>query len=190
MTDYTNLELVCVQRTGTAEQLERFKAGVLPEEELCTLARGELFKRFEALPRWNSRSNRRSASLHMTDVRHDADCGYRKGEHEPFDMWALRLKANGAVRFETTAASEMSASDFAKFKAICALVSRVNQELPAVTKLDNPTPFEAVPKTHWATCTMCAREELRHTALISVHWAGRTLSREYRIDTTNPEVLR
>lgn len=169
--DFTVRELAMLSAHGTPEQIERWQAQVLPEEELVKLARDVLFKPLEGLPRWNSRSNRRASSLQATDLAHPVSCPHHQRPREPLDEWRERLLAAGAVRFETTEAAEMSKEEWATYKKVTFLAACVPADELYVKR-----------NTHWATCTMCANEMCRNTALVTVHWAGRVLSREYRID--------
>lgn len=162
---------------GRPDQRERWEARVLPEDEILFLARNELFKPFDGLPRWNSRSGRNNATIRWGDVRHKSDCAYRKAKYEDWEPYVERLKNQNAIRFEATPADELDANRWAALKHVMVLARRASLHPWLATSAGQE--FAVAPRAHWATCTMCAEEVFKVSALVSVQWAGRLLSREY-----------
>lgn len=173
------LEIEVVAR-GTPDQRERWAANLLPEDELLVIARGVLFAPFEGLPRYNARSNRPSATIRPIDVHHTDLCGYRRQPREEFDPYVARLARQGAIRFEVAEATELGATEWASLKKMSVLVSQASQH----AWIAPGQGFSLEPRAHWASCTMCHEEIVKHSAMVSVYWAGRTLSREYILTAT------
>jgi len=165
--------------TGRPDQLERWEVGLLPQDELLALARTELFKPFDGLPRWNSRSGAHNATIRWGDVRHKDDCSFHKAKSEDWEPYVERLKAQGAIRFEATPADELGADQWRALKEMTALANRASQHAWLTVTAAGGEVFAVAPRAHTATCTMCAEEIYKASALVSVKWAGRLLSREY-----------
>jgi hypothetical protein len=87
---------------GTASQLERYDAGLLPDDELFALARTVLFAPFAGFRRW--------VKLAPADLMH------RRGCH-------------GDVAFETRSAPDLNAEEWAMFKTIRDVVFEANDNV-------------------------------------------------------------
>jgi len=87
---------------GTANQLERYEAGLLPDDELFALARTVLFAPFAGFRRW--------VKLAPADLMH------RRGCH-------------GDVTFTTRAAPDLNSEEWAMFKTIRDVVFEANDNV-------------------------------------------------------------
>lgn len=150
--------------TGTPEQVRRYHAGLLPEDELLALARAELFAPFSLLRRWSN-----GRDLRPGNVRHVKGCGAAAAGGPFLDR---------AVTFETSAATEITAADHVQLEAIRDLAHGASRHPWCQA---DKVAFQVEPRAHWGTCSSCGRETVKHTAIVSIVWAGRTLSREYSL---------
>lgn len=139
---------------GTDNQRERFAAGLLPEDELLALARGELYRPFDGLPRWG-----KYTLVRVADIRHTPKCeGHDKD-----------------VVFESCQAGELSHDEWVAYRALQAA-----RDIAALHPwLSSPGAITLEPMGHFATCTACDAEVCRMSAKVIVKWAGRELVREY-----------
>ena len=147
-----------VLKAGTENQRERWAAQLLPEEEILTLARAELFKGFD-LPRWHTNEVRREM---RTAIRHSSG----------------QACATMFPEFEVAEVGELDASAWDALKHLSMLVSTVNQH-PWIGLTGEPVTL--VTFSHWATCPVCGSEVVRSGSKVSIPWAGRTLVREFRL---------
>lgn len=180
-----SVETHLVAHYGTTSQLERYAADLLPEDELCALAREQLYKPFGGLARYSS-----SEKIKVSELRHQSDCAVfvkeseirRADGGEPFSPETQKRIARGiqkyliedAIDFETCAMAELDKEGWQWLKAIesSAEAARKHPYLAGGTVVVEPL-------THWATCRHCQAEIDRSTAKVHIHWAGRTLTREY-----------
>lgn len=157
----THLEQEALKQ-GTENQRERWLHKVLPEEEILQLARKELFRWLDDVPRWASGDGRKDMRSAM---RHDRDC--------------VRETASGGVRnvlFEVLGSCEMNAKEWALLKHLRELADATRLH-PWLTCSSGSVKVDMC--THWAECSECYAEEIRHVAKVSITWAGRVLVREY-----------
>ncbi len=156
----TWLELQAVA-TGTESQRERYRDGVLPEEELLQLARAQVFVAFEEIPRWKAIAQR--------DLPHPYAIGYPCPGTNP---------RSGLVTFETADVDELGPEEWVTMKRICnlATVANLHPDAECLGLI-----FMVDPRTHWAGCKACKAEICRSSARVSVRWAGRDLAREYAL---------
>lgn len=156
----THLEQEALKH-GTDNQRERWLHKVLPEDELLQLARAELFRWLDDVPRWASGDGRKDMRNAM---RHDKACDWRTHHVVP------------KVIFEVLSACEMNAKEWALHKHLRELGDATRLH-PWLTCSGGAVKIETC--VHWAECTECYAEELRHVAKVSITWAGRVLVREY-----------
>ena len=157
--DDRRIEREFVQAYGTENQAERWMAGLLPEDELLSLVRWELFAAFAGFPRW--------VKLEGTDLRHSRSCpsgGY------------------GSVSFSTCKPSTLTHNEWAIFKKITAAVSAANNG--SLTRYGVQATVELV--EHVGKCNSCDGELAGRAASIRIIWAGRPLSREYTLEGEAP----
>ncbi len=146
------LELAALEQ-GSPTQRERHAAHVLPEDELLTIVRAELFKELNGLPRWALGRARETMAKELRHTGH---------EHAP------------QLTFETGEVTELSAAPWEALKKINLAVSRTNQH-PWLAR-GGCASIEIA--THWVTC-ICEAEVSRSWAKVTIEWAGRVLVREY-----------
>lgn len=162
----TELERNALERRGTENQRARYAEGLLPEDELLAIARAELF-----------------APLN--------DFGpFRK--LKPQECKHKSRLCRGHIEFETREAGELAHDEYeglAKIRVAAELASRhewinsslVNESMRTNVSLHDMRRITVTPMTHWGTCKECGHETTRSSAMVTILWAGRLLSREYRL---------
>ena len=149
----TELEEAAVH-FGSDNQKERYAAGLLPEEELCGLAREQLFKPFAGIPRWGTMTR-----VQAKDVRHHRQCA--AGDTD--------------IVFEAVAAGELTHDEWEAYRLIQAA-----RDIAAVHPwLMSTNAITLAPMAHFATCRHCEAEACRTSVKVTIQWAGRELVREY-----------
>lgn len=156
----TWLELEAVN-LGTASQRERLIAGVLPEDELTALARTELFKGFGEFRRFAGRDR----TALMFSLKHEGPKGQCAVNQETIDL-------------ETADVTELGADEWAILKRIQGMVEAMKDH-PWIHRA--ACQVDVVSSTHWATCRTCKAETCCSSVKVTVHWAGRELTREYAL---------
>lgn len=151
--DDRRIEREFVQAYGTENQAERWIAGLLPESELLSLARWEIFAAFAGFPRW--------VKLETSDLKHDRSC------------------SGGEVRFVTQKPGDLTHNEWAIFKKITTAVSQANNN-GVLARYGVQATVELV--EHVGRCSACEAEVFGRSASIRVTWAGRPLSREYTLE--------
>lgn len=150
-----------VLELGTDNQRERYRAGVLPDDELLKIARDELFRPFEGIPRWNTREARDAM---VGKIKHGRTCARRD------------------IRFEIHDIGELTANEWDVLKKIEVGFKVVLRHPWLVEFIANGT---AVPtlrsRAHWLTCATCEGEVVRAQANVSIPWIGVLLVREYAL---------
>jgi hypothetical protein len=140
-------------KLGTEAQLEDYAKGTLPETVLRALARDHLFIPFRDQPRW--------VPMQWSAVTHK------------------HTGCLGAVEFQALGPPESSdrlmEDDALKIKALCFEASRHQW------CIHSREVFRVEFRGHLATCTGCGAQTSRLSALVSVVWAVRTLSREFAL---------
>jgi hypothetical protein len=147
-------------KLGTADQKARWHAGVLPEDELLALARGELFKLFDVKDVPKGGGILRWQMLKPDDVRHERDC-----------------RAVKAVEFTVTSQVRLRRNEWFALNRITAIAAMASDH----AWLKGQPGFTVTTRCHLARCAACHAEIDGISALVSVSWAGRTLSREYAL---------
>jgi hypothetical protein len=122
-----------------------------PHEWEIDLARAEIFKPFDVFPRWEM--------LKPDQVRHELGCTGVK-----------------SVEFSTVERVRISRSEWIALKDIT-MQAKVAGDHPWL----RGEPFSVTLRCHLATCTACHAETDAVSAVVSVSWAGRRLSREYAL---------
>lgn len=142
-----------LQDHGSANQYERWEAGLLPEHELLALARNLLFSPFRAFTRW--------AKLNTFDMQHDDSC------------------SGGSPTYSTREPRSLTHDEWALFKSISDAVSRANSS--GLLQRHGATASVSVVE-HVGRCSVCSVETYGRAANIRIEWAGRPLSREYTLE--------
>ena len=151
------LEAMAV-RLGTRNQQERFAAGLLPDDEINSLARTELFKPFADLPKWGNKM------LRAEHVKHEPRCNTQGGI----------VTCDGRVEFETCDVAELSHDEWEVYR----LVQQGRDTAANHPWLDLGS-VTIEPLAHFATCSECEAEASRVSAKVTIKWAARELVREY-----------
>ncbi len=152
-------------KLGTDNQRERWAAMLLPEDEILQLARAELYKGFEGLPRWNTREDRREMAISM---KHRYGCVH--DNHGA--AWA------GSDRYEVADVAELTAKEWERLKKIQALTDALRVH-PWLFRAEVVATVES--HTHWLTCPGCEVEVTRSVSKVSIPWADHILVREYAL---------
>jgi hypothetical protein len=147
---------------GTTNQRSRWAADVLPEDELLALARGELFKGLEHVPRWHGRDVRK-------ELRDRIDVKHRKARKDGCHVMP---------EFDVTVLGDLSAEEWEVHESIkgYAALLQATEMLKAENREITLQWF-----THWATCPACEQEVWCSGVKVTIPWAGRSLVREYRL---------
>jgi hypothetical protein len=144
---------------GTVNQRERWAAKLLPEDELTALARKEIFSPFESLKRWRNLSQR------------EADLAIKHND-------ACQLQA--PVTFVSLDDVDfLTADEWKVYKLVQACVDATMGAHSWCTDGGCEVSFKL--GGHLATCTVCNKAIRFATAMVTVQWAGRTLTREYTL---------
>lgn len=161
LTTWLELEAVSL---GSENQRERHMAGVLPDDELTALARTELFKGFGEFRRWagRDRAGMRFALKHKTSKANPTPC----------------VVNQEAIELETDDATELGPDEWNTLKRIQSTVQAMKDH-PWIHR--GNCPVSIVSSTHWATCQICKSEMFRSSVKVTIHWAGRELTREYSL---------
>lgn len=160
------LEREAVRVRGDANQRSRYEAGLLPEEELVTLARAELFAPFERCARWHNRMLRSQA------VRHRVQYCHGQIDFETCDVDELTSEQWDNLEI-LRSAMEIARDHHWIVRSVNDASARLHVDVRRISGIVITT------TAHWATCRACLAEESRHTARVQILWAARTLSLEY-----------
>lgn len=147
-----------IEKHGNANQLERHSVGLLPNDELCALARATLYAPFAAFRRWDKIAER--------DVRHDDSCLDGASSDNP----AIR-----SIRFITRPTTSVTGDQWTAYKAIYdAMIAGV-----AIREHNAPGQVDII--EHVGICSRCTRETIGRSASVGIEWAGRNFTREYQL---------
>lgn len=164
---------------GSPSQRERWAAGTLPDQELLDLARGELFRPFALFGK--------RTPMGFSDIKHPVSAG---------GIWKCLgvprasgpvTDANKLVAWQTKLNPELDEREHAMLQGLNARALEVashpwlRQCSPAAqaSGARMPEVIGVSPREHSGTCTVCDSTVYERSALVSIHWAGRVLSREY-----------
>lgn len=163
-------------RLGTDNQRERWAAKALPNDEIALLARVALFSPLEHFVRWQP--------IGLRQVPHKAPRGLAMALNpRPWDgVCPTKLEGgpslDESIEFDTRPEAELSHSEWEIAKDIidaCGLASRHEW------CRRQGVAFKIELRTHVGRCKACERSIKKPSILVSVQWAGRTLSREYAL---------
>lgn len=174
-------ESEAIQR-GTASQQARYSAGTLPEQELLDIARAELFRPLALFAK--------RTPMGFAGISHPRAKG----------LWQCLTvpRASGPVKdpselvtWGTLPSPDLTESEHDTLKAVNDRAQEITrhawmtrgQEIARVEarRMYNPMPevVGVAPREHWGVCKVCGQKASQRSVLVSVYWAGRTLSREY-----------
>lgn len=149
---------------ATESQRERWLSGTLPQDELLVLARHELFGPFARFARFQ-----RLTPLDIPHPRTDAGGGGRvcvDGTEIP-------------IAWESRDNPPLSADEWAMVRRIKTAAKIASEHRWLSVALT--TSVRVTLRSHVGTCKRCRGTAEVHSALVSILWAGHTLSREYQI---------
>lgn len=155
---------------GDASQRQRWLAGVLPESELLEVARRELFRSFVLL------AKRRRMTF--ADIPHPKEAGIWTCLKMPRDVRFIVRDSNDLVDWSTEPNPALTATEHRTLLAIQE-ASQEAQRHPWLRKAREAAEVQI--RGHRGVCKVCRREARDKSALVTVRWAGRTLSREYAL---------
>jgi len=152
----TMQELHAVETRGTASQLARWFGGCLPERELCDIARDELFKPFADLP-----LRRKMTRFDIHGV-------------------AASCPLPDSVQWSVSSRPTLLPEQWERLEQIRAAADTAAQH--QWLRLSAPADVVQISvRSHSGVCGRCARVKVQQSALVTITWAGRTLSREYAL---------
>ncbi len=159
---------------GTVSQRERHAAGVLPEQELLELARTELFRPFALFAK--------RTPMNFASIAHPRNgAGIWKCLATPRASGPVR-DANELINWETKHGTELTEREANTLKSINHASREAERHpwlRPPVLGIVSPEVVGVSPREHVGTCQVCSCTTYERSALVSIYWAGRTLSREY-----------
>lgn len=160
---------------GTMSQRDRWGAGCLPDEELLDIARGELFRGFTLFTR--------RSKMGFSAIEHPRPMSPGRNPCLPMDG----RKPDDVIDWRTTPNPPLSEREHRTLQAMNDAANDLRQhpwlrqESPAVVAsgISLPELVGVAPREHTGECRACKRSTYERSALVTVTWAGRTLSREY-----------
>lgn len=152
---------------GTDEQRERWRAGMLPDDDLFGIARDELFRPFAAF--------QRRKRMIPSDIAHPrTEMGWAcapSGDHQ-----AVRIDWSSAI---------LHGVDASEWPTVRAIESARDLACAHRWLLLAPAPKVTVSlRTHVGTCQHCHKSAHQNSALVEIPFGGRKLSREYTLEPT------
>ncbi len=146
-------QVACVVKAhGTPNQIERWSANLLPEDELLVIARTTFFEPFNEYRRWQK--------LLLQDLQHEKHC------------------TGGHVAFSTRPPTDLTHDEWNLLKKIAITVAAAN--IGPLREYNVEAHVE--PVEHVGVCGRCLAEVYGRAASIRIDWAGRPLSREYTLE--------
>lgn len=152
-------ESIAVDKHATPRQQSLWSKGALPDSELLDIARRELFQGLTSFVK-----RRRLEVWHIPHPR--TPLGW---------ICADYLDAESMVEWETREADPTTVEWMTLLRIRQATYTLT--EHPWLARSANPVTVDV--REHCGTCNVCGRTVSNRSALVSVQWAGRTLSREY-----------
>lgn len=149
---------------GSEAQRQLYASGELSEVDLTSLARNALFAPCAAL--------RLRRQMPPTAIRHPVDSSAT-------GRWTCAPDGRRLpVRWSTRQASVLTESELAALSVVEIAVAEINHNEWLIRGRQWAT---IQPRLHQGTCEACLQSAAETSVLISVPWAGRTLSREYAL---------
>jgi hypothetical protein len=157
-TAYRFHEELLIEKRGTENQRERHAAGLLPEDELLTLARDVMFAPFAGFRRWDK--------LRLADIRHTRACSSHGNSRD--------------VVFATKVAPSLQASEWTMYQTIVDASYHANADRMICDLAAGNCSVQII--EHTGTCSKCGAGRYGRSASVRFQWAGRPLSREYSLE--------
>jgi hypothetical protein len=166
-------ESEAIQR-GTTSQQERWLRGVLPESELLEVARGELFRQFGLFAK--------RTPMGFADIDHPRKAGIWTCLTVPRASGPV-TDASKLVTWATVHAPDLREREATTLRALNE-AARAAADHPWLqqgpqTAVLRPEVVGVSPREHRGVCQVCEHSVYERSALVSIYWAGRILSREY-----------
>jgi hypothetical protein len=141
---------------GTDEQRERWNAGALPDPEIATLARNQLFQPLDGMVRWRK--------IGPEEIRHLTHLGLGC--------------SSSSVEFDSKPTNEIDAQQWVirnRIMRACAIIDTHEWMKRARAHCE----IEVI--DHIANCVLCDVTVSRLSVIVRVPWVGRMLMREYAL---------
>lgn len=149
----------------------RWVLGGMPDAELCGIARAVLFAPFAA----HAALRRRHRQMTASAIPHPTD------EHGRWTCAAAGFAGSAPlqipIRWATDRSPVLTDAETATMAVVMGILQEVNRH-PWTAPLA-PLGASAETRVHRGACMSCQRHAAETSVLISIPWAGRTLSREY-----------
>lgn len=150
-------------RRGTCNQRQRWAIGCLPDTELLTLARAELFRPFALMTKRKRLAP--SAIPHpITDDTGGSVC------------FATALNGIVPIRWETTTDPPLTSQEWDTVGRLRGYLDEVRRH-PWIEPCAGDARIAL--RAHRGECETCLGTAHQHTAMVEIEWAGRELHREY-----------
>jgi hypothetical protein len=156
-------------RIGTSDQRERYIAGLLPDEELCRIARDALF-----VPFGDFALRKKMTVAAIGHPRRPDSQVWRCVAPDMTEGPSLPIP----IVWSTMPSSVLSPPEWRTLTEMNRAVNEVNRHPWLV---DAPAGATLSTRVHRGVCQRCQREAEQTAALVTIAWAGRTLSREYAL---------
>jgi hypothetical protein len=156
-----------VRSCGTFDQRTRWTECVLPEEELLGIARAELFRPFGMLEK--------RRPMVFADIPHPTDTRGVWTCLQPVPK--IPKDASALVTWETLPGPCLTQAEYRTLCRIHEIAAEVQGHPWMKGASAEAVSFEA--REHRGTCKKCGGMTYERSALVTVLWAGRRLSREY-----------
>jgi hypothetical protein len=151
-------------KLGTPDQIARFEKRLLPDVELVDLARTELFKPFAQFSKWQP--------LKYGDVHHVTDTCRGWVDITSRHLYPVSPISPGREDY-------LSQEQWDTCQRINRVAETMATEHPWLAKPGVRPTIRL--QEHVAVCPMCKVEVRKLSALVTIQWAGRNLSREYAL---------
>jgi len=162
-------ETEAIRTAGDPHQRQAWVMGTLPESELLDLARAHLFRAFSHLQRYRR--------LTFRAVPHPKEDGLTR--------CALNAPAgtvDAMVTWTTTPRPELVGTQWLSLNRIRdAMRDAERHPWHEMDGLAGGSRVFVEVRQHRGVCSQCQGETSQNSALVTIHWAGRVLSREYAL---------
>jgi hypothetical protein len=152
---------------------QRWATGGMSSHELCLIAREVLFMPFSTHTLTGAAMRRRSRTMTASAIPHPTD---DTGRWTCVPGFTGTAPVQIPVRWSTDRSPILTPSQAATMELVIQAMTEVNRH-PWLAH--TPVGASAEARIHRGVCMGCQRQAEEVSALVSVQWAGRTLSREY-----------
>jgi len=173
-------ELAALKACGSPSQIRRWEGGTLPEDELLDMVRTTLFRPLGLFGR--------RTRMGFTAIDHPRTRGIATCLTVPRASGPVK-HPDELVAWRTIPNPALTDSEHRTLRAINEAAAEIRQHpwlqqcSPASLAAGAVMPelVGVAPREHEGQCKVCSRATFERSALVTVHWAGRNLSREYTL---------